>query len=62
MKQNRPNEWADAVEFDELIRHKGGKAGDLYLHRSCLPLPQVPLNEGQGEFDWGNECDGMCGV
>ena len=55
-------EWRDAVEFDRLIRNYGGNQSKMFLHRSCVPLDEVNLDEGQGEIDFGNECDGMCGV
>lgn len=63
--KNNPKEWADAVEFDEAIRNSGGARGDVYLHRSGVPLKYVDLRtdaeKGQGEF-WDNECMGVCGV
>lgn len=54
MRDNRPDEWADAVQFDFAIRDAGGMRGRSYLHRSLLPLDQAEL--------WGEECEGMCGV
>lgn len=56
-------EWADACEFDRKIRKRRNVRGDLYLHRSCVPLEEVKLssNEGQASL-WNNECEGMCGV
>jgi hypothetical protein len=52
LKDESPREWADAVAFDAAIRHghphataSGNPAhGTFYLHRSCLPLDQAPLN------------------
>lgn len=64
LRDDSPEEWADAVEFDAAIRKAGGMRGDTYLHRSCLPLDQAPIDDGnpdQAEL-WGNECEGMCGV
>ena len=70
MKNNRPSEWADVVEFDGIIR-KGlkGVDCDAFLHRSLRPLPMVDLStaadKGQMAFDpygFENECEGMCGV
>lgn len=48
LRDERPAEWADAVEFDEQIR-KGGSRGDelrgeAFLHRSRLPLSIAPIN------------------
>jgi hypothetical protein len=63
MKRRHPNEWAAACFFDAKIRDmsKAGVRGDVYLHRSMVPLANVDLNESQGEL-FGNECEGMCGV
>jgi hypothetical protein len=43
MQRNRPEEWADAVAFDREIRRLPMVQGEVYLHRSCLPLDQVDL-------------------
>lgn len=63
MRDNRPDEWADAVEFDAAIRTAGGMRGDSFLHRSLLPLDQAPIDGNTAQADlWGEECAGMCGV
>jgi len=58
--------WADAVEIDEKIRSGfRGVRGELYLHRSMVPLDQVDLStaEDRGQLNlFNNECEGMCGV
>lgn len=56
MRENRPDEWADAVAVDAFIRNgksapnaKGGgmaafrNGGEAYLHGSMLPLSEAPL-------------------
>lgn len=47
-RDNHPEEWADAVEFDRLIRNGGARGeamqGKAYLHRSRLPLDQAPID------------------
>lgn len=49
-------EFKDACDFDMAIRRKGGDRGDLFLHRSCVPLEDVdmstPEERGQGVFDF----------
>lgn len=68
MKLNDPDSWKDAVEFDRKMRE--GKKGKLdnaaYLHRSLQPLDEVDLRNledmGQGVLEFGEECEGMCGV
>jgi hypothetical protein len=48
MRDNRPDEWADAVAFDEAIRKGGvrGEAlrGEAFLHRSRVPLAIAPID------------------
>jgi len=63
-----PEEWADAVAFDEAIRvdKRTGKVVSLqFLHKSCKPLSEVDLRsdeeKGQGSL-WDDECEGMCGM
>lgn len=63
LKQNAPEEWARAVEYDERIRDSraAGIKHPCYLHKSEKPLAEVDLQENQMEF-FGNECAGVCGV
>ncbi|MGW5053982.1 hypothetical protein [Actinokineospora sp. NPDC004072] len=52
VRDNDPDGWAEAVEFDRAIRHGYPHAttqgqqlrGQYFLHRSCLPLDQVDLD------------------
>lgn len=52
MRDHTPDEFADAVAFDHAIRHGSAKAlaqgqelrGQMYLHRSLLPLDQAPID------------------
>jgi hypothetical protein len=68
--RERPEEWADAVEFDRAIRSDHGSImarldGEAYLHRQRVPLDEVDLStpEDRGQLSlWANECEGMCGV
>ncbi|WP_369272566.1 hypothetical protein AB5J55_23545 [Streptomyces sp. R11] len=60
MRDHRPAEWADAVTFDHAIRDglAHGLADertvlrDAYLHRSCLPLDQAPIDKVSAQ-EWG---------
>lgn len=60
-----PDEFADAVEVDNVIRHQPGIRGQQFMHRSGVPLADVDLStaeqRGQGNL-FLNECEGMCGV
>jgi hypothetical protein len=52
MRDNRPDEWADAVDFDRQIRSgnaRGNANGkpllrEAYLHASRVPLDQAPID------------------
>lgn len=67
MKENDLVSWNDAVEVDEKIRNLGrNKQHQQFMHRSLKPLSEVdlstPVENGQIEFGFLQECDGMCGV
>lgn len=73
LKNTMPNEWADAVEFDHAYRTTVKVAGKLratpYLHKSGTPLDQADLrtDEEKGIMslfadEFGQECEGMCGL
>ncbi len=66
IKENAPDEWTDAVEFDKAVR-TGLRGVDTacYLHDSLTPLGEVDF-DAQREIDLGGvvrrECMGLCGV
>lgn len=72
LRDSDPEGWARAVEIDEGLRRPGavvnrGLDASLYLHRSCTPLADAPIDtpESRGEqytFGFAAECEGMCGV
>jgi len=69
LRDNDPEAWADAVEFDKQLRDLDagkdkGLSGKLYLHADCVPLDEVDLStdEERGQGNWLNECAGICGV
>ena len=65
LKENYPEDFADAVDFDRALRKKPRAEGELYLHRSCRPLDEIDFSESneQGSLDlFGDECEGMCGL
>lgn len=71
LRENDPDGWARAVEYDELVRDSGhafggkGLTGQGFIHFSAKPLAEVDLSteedRGQGSL-FGDECQGMCGV
>jgi hypothetical protein len=76
MKREKPREWADAVEFDTALRvdypekNLPGVTGEVFLHRRCLPLEEAvekeskmhEAEEDQYQLEFGEECEGFCGV
>lgn len=52
MRDNAPEDWADAVDFDRSIRAGSARAlaagqelrGSMYLHRSRVPLDRAPID------------------
>lgn len=48
LRDNHPEEWADAVEFDAAIRKGGARGlplnGEAFLHRSRVPLTLAPID------------------
>lgn len=73
LKNEEPEEFARAVQFEkdlQSISEKQGIRGREFLHSSHVPLEQVDfrsLDEKNGQtflegFQFGNECEGMCGV
>ncbi len=66
LRDEEPEAWNQAVEFDKKIRTGIHKVkAECFVHRDCKPLDEVDLStdadRGQGLL-WGNECEGMCGV
>lgn len=65
IRDETPDEWADAVLIDRAIRDAGsmrGITGQQFMHRSCVPLDEADLDRGQTGDLFNNECEGMCGV
>ena len=68
MKSERPEEFAQAVAFDDAIRAVGGPRGGkghAFVHRSLTPLSDVDFRslEDHGQENmFENECEGVCGV
>lgn len=73
LKETMPNEWEDAVAFDKAIRHPETRKRIMrstpYLHSSRIPLDEVDLRteDEKGILrlfaeEFGQECEGMCGL
>jgi hypothetical protein len=71
LRNDDPEYFKKAVEFDKDIRqgfkdHSKNLRMEVYLHNSCLPLGEIDFDsdtdKGQKEWDFGAECEGMCGM
>lgn len=61
LKQNYPDLFEKAVEIDASVRNRIDD-GEMFLHQACVPLEQAIEIGGDEESQFGNECEGMCGV
>lgn len=64
MRDRDPDSWAHAVSFDQQVRDsRHNLRGQVYLHRSLVPLDMVdlsiPQDHGQVEMFDAGECDGF---
>lgn len=70
LRNDEPEFFAKAVQFDKDFRSHAKKDTNLrmevYLHNSCKPLDEIDFDSakdrGQKEWDFGAECEGMCGM
>jgi hypothetical protein len=67
LRDDHPDEWQRAVEYDRSIRHttRAGVNKPIFLHRQLVPLDEAVLDRPEENLfgdSWGNECEGMCGV
>lgn len=64
IRDETPDEWADACAIDEALRlgGRGKMRGQEYMHSSMLPLAEAPIGDDDGQISLDLECEGMCGV
>lgn len=68
LKLTDPEGFARAIEIDEALRIPGNVCNRnmedrMYVHPSCIPLVQIDFSiPAPPSYDFGNECEGMCGV
>lgn len=72
MRDSDPVSWEEACATDDGMRAVGanpsrGMTQKLFLHRSCVPLREAPIDEVETKkmqevFGFVTECEGMCGV
>jgi len=66
MKQNAPDDWATAVEFDHRMRaaYQTKTEQSVFVNKHYQPLESADLNETQNAMDLEDEiyCAGGCGL
>lgn len=68
LRETDPEGWARAVEIDDALRVEGTVMNrkldeKLYLHKSCRPLKEVHLTDGErGQSAFSFECEGGCAL
>lgn len=62
MRDHDPESWVEAVEADKAIRNQPKFRAQQFAHSSRVPLDEAPLKPKAGRDNFGNECEGMCGV
>lgn len=64
LRDNHPDDWEKACQLDEHIRTRRihGMGGDVYLHRSLVPLRIAQIDDTDKGSLFGDECSGVCGV
>lgn len=70
LQTEEPEEFAKAVKFEKDLQAAKANNDEFrsvpFLHNSRKPLDQIDfrsdVERGQGLLDFGDECDGMCGV
>jgi hypothetical protein len=66
LRDQEPNEFAKAVDYERQLQagfdRQQTLLGRPFLHNARIPLDQVVFDPNKGKHNFGNECEGMCGV
>jgi len=64
MRDLSPKDWEEACRMDDVMRdNMPGVKQRAYVHRSCIPLREAPIESHQMDmFDGWADCEGLCGV
>lgn len=62
LKNNYPEVFQKAIEFDNLIREKKGMREKQYLSKYKVPLSKIDFNFESSFPELIEECEGYCGV
>lgn len=66
--RENPADWAAAIAYDEALRDSRPEAGQMFVHRDCVPLREARVPDLAStrllfsDEGFGNECEGHCGV
>lgn len=66
LRDGDPEGWARAIQVDRAMRAPEtacdhNRTRKLYLHKSCLPLEEAPIDEPEIALGFRQECQGYCG-
>lgn len=64
MRDSRPDDWAEAVEYDARIRaaYETRTGKSLYLSNQCVPLSEMTEQQGSLDLEDAIYCAGGCGL
>lgn len=65
MRDTRPDDWGQVVEFDHDLRNNRLRLaatlkGDVYLHRTCIPIGEVDLDPNRNQMAFAFCDEGYC--
>jgi hypothetical protein len=67
--KKQPDEWKKIVQFEKDLQaaqmelHPDNRLRGLpYLHNSWAPIDKIDFGQAEKQFDWVDECEGMCGI
>lgn len=63
IKNGDKQEWLQTVAMDKYIRTSNKKmTHEQFMHRSLKSIDEVVFKGEDKTDNWGNECEGMCGI
>ena len=61
IRDTSPEEWQETIQIDEAIRESiPGLHSKAFMHRSCMPLSEVPFEDDNQLDFFTEECQGVC--
>lgn len=63
IKRNSPEEFEEACQIDEMIRHNPKLDSECFLYAKHIPLRDIEAEPNSDDGDYfDNECNGICGL